>query len=168
MQAPTNGLNMPQTLDPKTMTAVSTYLGQIQTAGFVLGAHQTDHQTAMNITKGQSFGRGRGVRATMLYTSPQSLQQIIQKMHATGSGSPQAATMNGAVHRGSNGIVVMAVPKAAAGRSVSDLEDNLTDAMMAQKIPDLSLPNQYIVGFWRADGQFFGNSRFQPKGGPLG
>lgn len=160
-------LAVPKALDQGTMNKVTTYLGQLQQAGFVLVVHQTDHDTALKITQGQSFGRGRGVLATALYSTPQSVRAVIEKMHATGAGQ-DASRMPGNIHRSSTGIVVMAIPKVAAGRGPRDLDDTLADAMQNGLIPDLSVPNQYIVGFWRADGQFFGNSRFNPKNGPLG
>ena len=45
--------------------------------------------------------------------------------------------------------------------------DNLINAMEAGLIQDFSIPNQYIIASWQADGQFHANSRFNPKNGPL-
>lgn len=170
-------LNLNNNIDPMLLQKIETYLNGIEKAGYRLLAHQTSNDIALKIIQGQSFGRGRGVHGTTIYQTASNLRKIIENMnmyHKTHASNVNNAekfkvdnAMAGMIHRGSNSIVIMAIPNQSAGRYITDFEDNLASAMQSGLIPDLSVPNQYIVGFWQADGQFHANSRFNPKNGPL-
>jgi hypothetical protein len=68
----------------------------------------------------------------------------------------------GTIHKGSNAVVVLAIPKQLG--SLGKIDDKLADLVMSGQLKSMQVPNQYIVGYWRADGQFFGNGKFNPRG----
>jgi hypothetical protein len=170
LQPDTSLGQLPQQLDQNTIQAVVKYLSQIQQAGFVLVGHQTLSDIAINIMKTQSFGRGSGLHGTSAAVNPQGLVRMVQLMH----GQTRAVQNNqpvphsgGQIHKGSNAVVVMAIPKSFYGRDLTDVDANLADLALQGVIPDMSLPNNYIVGVWMANGKFFGNGKFNPNAGPI-
>jgi len=163
MEIFSNWLN--ENLDQNLMKQMTDYLSKIEKAGFRLIAHQTSDDVALNIVKGQDFS-DRGLDGTALFQNSDQITQTIQKMNALHSKDQQAYQQIGGVpiHKGSNAIVIMVIPTKLPVRGMRDLDDYLVDLVSDGKIKGFGLPNQYIVGFWKWDGQFFGNSRFNPKG----
>jgi hypothetical protein len=158
-------------LDPASMKAITNYLSQIEAAGYRLLVHQTDYETAHKITQGQTFGH-MGVHGTALFTNSAKLAAQIQGMNAAHTAGQagdwdtyrhHAGTNN--IHKGSDAIVVMAIPVKSAKGSTMGLDDVLADLFGAGKIKQVGVPNNYIVGYWNTlTGQFAGNARFKPDG----
>jgi hypothetical protein len=130
---------------------VYNYLQQLVGSGFQLVAHQTAQDSAMRIlTQGQDFGQA-GVGGTALLATPESIRETIGMMQS-GTGAATGGTSG--VHRGSNAVLIMAVPQGF--RSISELDDYLFDMGLT------SIPNNHIVGAWNADGTFQANGKFDP------
>jgi hypothetical protein len=167
---PQSGLKAGQ-FDPATTQAVSKYLSQIEAAGYRLLVHQTDYETAHKITQGQTFSHN-GVHGTALFTNTQKLAQQVQGMntaHTAAQGGDwdgyRQHAGNNNIHKGSNAILVMAIPNKSAKGSTMGLDDVLADLFGQGRIKEIGIPNNYIVGYWNTlNGQFAGNARFKPDG----
>ena len=155
----------------ETISKVEQYLDQIQQAGYVLVAHQTASDTAMNIIQSQGLGAVNGLNGTALYSSGPKLAELVRRMmkafQARDAGDLEGWQQNatGLSHRGSDAVVVAAVPRQAAGRGLSNLDDYLSDLVDQGRLPSIQIPNQYIVGFWNLEtGEFKANGKFRPDG----
>jgi hypothetical protein len=155
------------------LDTVQQYLAKVESAGFMLLMHQTHDQTAQKILANhEDFGNpsAGGVHGTTAFTNNQTLRNLIETMQkafaARNKGDEEGYAYNavGRMHKGSNAIVVIAIPKKMNIRRIEDIDDKLLDLQMAGKIKGFAIPNNYIVGYWRADGQFFANGRFKPQG----
>lgn len=145
-----------------TVSATFLYLKKVEQANLQLIAHQTSSQNAMNIVKGQDFSNA-GLEGTALFSSADSIKTTFDKMNHLHTGNIAGyEAMGRGIHKGSDAILVMAVPKKF--RRISDLDEYLIDLHQAGKIRSFGLPNQYILGFWQWDGNFYYNSRFNPQG----
>ena len=155
------------------LDTVQQYLAKIEAAGFILLMHQTLDQTAQKIlVNHENFGNPRsgGVHGTTAFTNNQTLRSLIERMQKAfaardkGDDAGYASHAVGYMHKGSNAIVVIAIPKKMNIRSTNDIDDKLLDLQMDGKIKEMAVPNNYIVGYWRSDGQFFANGQFKPQG----
>jgi len=135
------------------LSKMTGYLNQLST-NYQLIVHQTFNDSAASIMQ-KGFGRN-GLHGTALFVNP---QQIIQTASAM-FGQGQAA-----IHKGSNSLLVLVVPKQIMQqykiRSVQDLDDHLIELNQQGKIPTVGLPRPYIAGFFH-NGQFFANKQFNP------
>jgi len=134
---------------------MSGYLAQLA-QNYRLVAHQTFNDSAAQIVK-TDFGNGRGLNGTALFVTPQQILAVASKMFGLGGQAD--------IHRGSNSVVVMAIPKTTFQqygiRDLGAFDDHLADLQSQGKIRDLSLPNQFIVGHFH-NGQFFAKP-IQPR-----
>jgi len=130
---------------------IRSYLQELVNSGFQLVAHQTAQDSGMRIlTQGQDFGQA-GIGGTALLATPESLRQTIDMMQS-GTGAASGGTTG--IHRGSDAVLIMAVPQGF--RSINELDDYLFDMGLT------SIPNNHIVGVWNADGTFRANGKFNP------
>jgi hypothetical protein len=144
------------------IAATLQYLKQIEQAGFNLIAHQTDAATAMKIVKGQDFSK-HGLEGMALWSSSDNLKMTIDKMNIRQSGNIDAyRATSGNLHKDSDAILIMVAPKTY--RRISQIDDKLIELQHTGKIQSFGMPNQYILGYWQWNGQFFYNSRFNPQG----
>lgn len=161
-------INIPQELNQQTFNAVVNYLAQIENVGFNLVVHQTDSDIAHRIVTSQGFGSNTGLNGTALIIGAANLGEFIKRMHQAHLAKQNQdfdayyRLAAGNIHKGSNAIVVLAIPKNLG--NLTKIDDRLTDLVMSGQLKSMQVPNQYIVGYWRADGDFFGNSKFNPQG----
>ncbi len=154
-----------------TIAKIEQYLSQIQQAGYVLVAHQTSEDTAMNIIQSQGLGAAAGLDGTALYSSSSRLAELVRRLmkafQARNAGDAEGWRQNayGLSHRGSDAVVIAAVPKQVAGNRLSDLDGYLSDLVYQGRLQTLQVPNQYIVGYWNLKtGEFKANGKFKPDG----
>lgn len=151
-------------LDQNHMKVVEKYLADVEKAGYRLIAHQTSDDQALKIIKSEDFS-DRGVDGTALWANHGQIRAVVEKMNAFHNDDmTQYRSTGGVVHKGSNAVLVMAVPAKLPIKGLRDLDDYLIDLYQAGKINSFGIPNQYIVGYWQWDGQFFANGKFKPKG----
>ena len=160
-------------LNQQTMDKVGQYLAQLEQSGYSLLAHQTAQDTAKNIVGNRQSGF-KSPHGSSLFVNSQQITQTVQTMNQAQSAGEsddfeKQRQLSGGIHKGSNAVLIMAIPKVAAQKGTQGLEDILADlAYGQQKISDLEVPNNYIVGAWMSDGTFAANGQFQPQGGVLG
>ncbi len=145
--------------------AILKYLKQIEAAGFKLLTHQTASSIALKIIKGQDFQGYTDLPTTSIFMPSDDIARSQKSMAAFHSGSNNYA---GNVHKGSDAILIMAIPMKIASKGLQFVDDYIKDLIMDGKLDKPKVPNQYMVGFWTADKNFYANGKFNPKGGILG
>lgn len=146
-------LNRPQ--------SVTEYLRARYGAGFHFLTHQTTADIAEHIaTKAKVFGAKMGIVGTSLFGGADIVGQQLQAVTQEGKG--------GGRHRGSDGLVVLAVPKDFV-RQGGRVNDSVINDEILERIAEgdtsfqgdgrNGLPNEYIVGHW-ANGEFHENPNF--------
>ena len=134
---------------------LSSYLQHLKSGGYKLLAHQTDENNAQSIIK-TVFGAANGVSGTSLWQSPEGVEEVLSSMRAKKIGDDN----RGIVHRGSDSIVLMAIPSKISGmpvRSLDQLDGWLFDLNLNGKVP-----NENIIGYVRFDGTLVKNPNFNP------
>jgi|APGre2960657505_1045072.scaffolds.fasta_scaffold80970_2 hypothetical protein len=156
------------------------YLKKIESAGYLLLIHQTYADTAMNIINSQSFKTGGNASGTLGKVNTDSLLGLVNALINKKAGKNY---LSGLVHRDSDAILIMAIPRFTIikGEKIEikrtdDLDSVLGDLNMEGKLKGMEIPNNYILGAWIIEGserskQYGSGLRisknFDPKKGPI-
>jgi len=155
------------------------YLRRVESDGYRLLVHQTHADTAMNMMRSQSFKTGGNASGTSAMVGTDSLLGAVNALTEKKMGNNDYAS--GLVHRGSDAVLVMAIPRITTVngekteiRRADDLDAVLGDLAMEGKLKGMEIPNNYILGVWVIEGSTFHsdhglvmNNNFDPKKGPI-
>lgn len=139
---------------------LSNYLQQIRNSGYKLLAHQTDEDYAKSIIQ-SVFGSANGVAATSLWQTPDGVQEVLSRMLAVKHGEHSGNV----VHRGSDSMVLMAIPSTIQNSRVKTPHD--LDGWLFELNLNGKVPNENIIGYAKFDGTFVKNPNFNPVKSPL-
>lgn len=154
------------------------YLKKIEAAGYRLLIHQTHADTAMNIANSKSFQTGGNASGTSAMVGVEPLINLVNALANKKAGQNYSS---GLVHRGSDAVLIMAIPKLTTinGEQIEikradDLDSVLGDLAAERKLKGMEIPNNYILGVWIIEGSQFTsrsglitNKNFDPKKGPI-
>lgn len=154
------------------------YLKKVEAAGYRLLVHQTHADTAMDIANSKSFQTGGNASGTSAMINVESLMNLVNALANKKAGQDYSS---GLVHRGSDAVLIMAIPRLTkiSGEQIEikradDLDSVLGDLTAERKLKGMEIPNNYILGVWVVEGsQFISrsglivNKNFDPKKGPI-
>lgn len=150
------------------------YLKKVEAAGYRLLIHQTYADTAMSIIRFHPFRTGGDASGTSAMVTTDALVKLVDALTAKKAGRDDYAS--GLVHRDSDAILIMAIPGVTTVDGVRTQirrADDL-DAILADLVGRMEIPNNYILGVWIIPGSQRSeetglriNGKFNPKQGPI-